>query len=211
MKWLHTTWLVFIIFSLFGFAQAQQPEQKSEQHLAQESALVQVNVSLELDGIERSLDATKDSLNQIGMALEKISTSDNLTEQQKQVLGHTLDNLDQLVLLSRQSMEQLPSAFNQTSQKLVTTSQYFMDDLQHKVIMIALVIGLLLIIALVAIYWFVLRPLQHGLVNATTNITAMAKAIQITAQALESSTAQQHVIMQQLNQQSSLPPKDNAE
>ncbi|WP_279628045.1 hypothetical protein [Vibrio rhodolitus] len=39
----------------------------------------------------------------------------------------------------------------------------------------------------------------------------LAKAIQITAQALESSTTQQQVIMQQLNQQSSLPPKDNAE
>nr|WP_228481361.1 hypothetical protein [Vibrio fluminensis] len=173
--------------------------------------MVNINVSLELDGIERSLDATKDSLDQIGLALEKISSSDNLTDQQKQVLGHTLDNLDQLVLLSRESIEQLPTAFNQTSAKMISTSQNFMDDLQTKVIIVAVAIGLLLVVALAAIYWFVLRPLQQGLVKATTNISSMAKAIQVTAQALESSTAQQQVIMQQLNQQSNRPPRASTE
>ncbi len=207
MKWQRIAWLlVLILSSSICRAQTDQPSIDTPSE-----PLVNINVSLELDGIERSLDATKDSLDQIGLALEKISSSDNLTDQQKQVLGHTLDNLDQLVLLSRESIEQLPTAFNQTSAKMISTSQNFMDDLQTKVIIVAVAIGLLLVVALAAIYWFVLRPLQQGLVKATTNISSMAKAIQVTAQALESSTAQQQVIMQQLNQQSNRPPRASTE
>lgn len=173
---------------------------ETEKGRAREGSLVNINMSLELDGIERSLDATKQSLDHIASALDRISHSEHLTAEQQQVLNRTLDNLDQLVLLSRDSVAVLPQAFNQTSTKLVTTSQHFLDDIQFKLLIIISAIAALLVVALAAIYWFVLRPLQHTLVTATSNVSSMAKAIQVTAQALESSTQQQQEIMGQLNQ-----------
>ena len=49
-------------------------------------AFINVNMSLELDGIEKALVNTNQSLEHIGDALDKIARSDNLTPEQKATL-----------------------------------------------------------------------------------------------------------------------------
>ncbi|KII76452.1 hypothetical protein [Vibrio renipiscarius] len=194
---MHRQWWLAIVVMLPVLVWAETGQEGGDEPAGQ--ALVQINMSLELEGIERSIDATKQSLDSIGEALQRISHSDTLTDEQKEVLGHTLNNLDQLTLLSQQSMAKLPQAFNQTSDKLVTTSQHFLDDIQLKLLLIVGAIAVILLAALAGLYWFVVRPLQATLITASGNVSSMAKAIQITAQALENSTNKQQEIMQKLD------------
>ncbi|KJY82916.1 membrane protein [Vibrio galatheae] len=186
-------WMLGVLVTLWTcLAIAETPQQ------AQESAFIHVNMSLELDGIENALQDTRHSLDQIGGALDRIAQSDNLTPQQQSLLGDTIDNLNQLVHLSKDSLNSLPNAFEQSKQAISTQSQLFLDDLRLKVLITIGAIGLVVVLIIAAIAWFILRPMQSSLVSVTQNISSMARAIKVTAQALDSISSQQHEIAQRL-------------
>ncbi|MGC9458807.1 hypothetical protein ACP45E_03295, partial [Vibrio genomosp. F10 str. 9ZD137] len=48
------------------------------------------------------------------------------------------------------------------------------------------------------IYWLLLRPLQSTVLSATTNVSQMAQALQVTAKAVEACTEKQQSIADQL-------------
>ncbi|MDN3685325.1 hypothetical protein QW180_23945 [Vibrio sinaloensis] len=114
-------WLLAVIFAMVGgLALAETVEEPKE------NAFVNINMTLELDGVERALQDTRQSLDHIGGALDQIAQSENLTPEQQHLLGDTIKkNLNQLVHLSRDSVESLPSAFEQSKQAVTTESRRF--------------------------------------------------------------------------------------
>ena len=183
---------IFALVSCFAVA---QPSDDGEV-----DAFINVNMSLELDGIEKALGNTNQSLENIGDALDKIAHSENLTPEQQGVLKQTVESLNQLVDVSKQSVESLPSAFQQSKQAIAAQSRIFLDDLQFKVLLTISVIGLVVILIIAAIGWCILRPMQSSLVKASQNMASMAGAIKTTASALDSISLQQHEIAQRLEQ-----------
>ena len=149
MKIWMTLGLALISLNAFG----QQPPES-------DSAFIDVNVTLELDGIEKSIDQTRTSLDNIAGALDGIAHSDNLTEQQKQTLSETISNLNQLVSISRDSVASFPAAIQHSQQVVSEKSQRFFDDLQFKIVLIVALVGVILIAVIGAVYWLLLRPLQ---------------------------------------------------
>ncbi|MBU2897294.1 hypothetical protein [Vibrio hepatarius] len=188
MKW--TLVLIFALVSCFAAAQPVDDDKAD--------AFINVNMTLELDGIEKALDNTNQSLENIGDALDKIAHSENLTPEQQGVLKQTVESLNQLVDASKQSVESLPSAFQQSKQAIAGQSRLFLDDLQFKVLLTISVIGLLVILIIAAIGWCILRPMQSSLVKASQNMASMAGAIKTTASALDSISLQQHDIAERL-------------
>ena len=106
-----------------------------------------------------------------------------------------MTGLSQLVDMSKQSVESLPSAFQQS---IAAQSRIFLDDLQFKILMTISAIGLVIILIIAAIGWCILRPMQASLVQATQNMSSMAEAIKTTASALDSISLQQHDIAERL-------------
>ncbi|NOH78411.1 hypothetical protein F0231_01500 [Vibrio sp. RE86] len=159
---------------------------------------VNVNMTLELGGIEQAIQDTRQSLDTIGSALSDISKSENLSPEQQALLGDTINNLNQLVVLSKQSVEALPHTFEQSKQALDTNSQRFLDDLRFQALLIIAAVGVVIIAIIGAIFWFVLKPMQSTLVDTTKNISSMASAIKSTAEALDAVSKQQHEIAQRL-------------
>lgn len=184
-------WIIGLGLSLWvSFVWAEQ---------AQESdPFVSVNMTLELGGIEQAIQDTRQSLDTIGSALSDISKSENLSPEQQTILGDTINNLNQLVVLSKQSVEALPQTFEQSKQALDTNSQRFLDDLRFKALLIIAAVGVVIIAIIGAIFWFVLKPMQSTLVDTTKNISSMASAIKSTAEALDAVSKQQHEIAQRL-------------
>ena len=184
-------WIVSIGLSLWvGLAFAEQPQETDP--------FVSVNMTLELGGIEQAIQDTRQSLDTIGSALSDISKSENLSSEQQAILGDTIDNLNQLVVLSKQSVETLPKTFEQSKQALDTNSQRFLDDLRFQALLIIAAVGVVIIAIIGAIFWFVLRPMQSTLVETTKNISSMAGAIKSTAEALDAISNQQQDIAQRL-------------
>ena len=165
---------------------------------ARENAFINVNMTLELDGIEGAIQDTRQSLDQVGVALNSIAQSGNLNDEQQQLLADTVDNLNQLVVLSKQSVAAMPGAFEHSRQTVATESERFLNDLRSQILLVIGVIGLVIVLVIAAIAWLILRPMQETLVRATQNISSMAGAIKTTAQALDSISNQQQEIAKRL-------------
>ncbi|WP_391091658.1 hypothetical protein [Vibrio sp. NH-UV-68] len=191
MKWI---WAIAIsVFSFNGYAQMDELAPQSE-------AFFKINMTLELDGVERAIDDTRHSLDQVGVALNKIAANESLTPAQQKQLDHTVDNLNQLVVLSRRSVESLPQAYQDSKQVLARSSERFLSDVRQQILLVVSLIGVIIIAIIVVIAWFILRPIQHTLTKTTRNLSSMADAIKTTAQALESISNQQQQLATQLEQ-----------
>jgi|GEM_PF-1604612 len=188
MKW--TLGIVFALWSCLTFAETAEAENNE--------AFININMALELDGIESAIHDTRQSLDHIGLALNNIAQSNNLNEEQQQLLSDTVDNLNQLVVLSKQSVASMPDAFEHSRQAVAVESKRFLNDLRTQVLLVISVIGLVIVLIIAAIAWLILRPMQSTLVRATQNISSMAGAIKTTAQALDSISSQQQDIAKRL-------------
>lgn len=191
MKWIAA--VIMMLVTGIGHAQVDESLTTTEPFFT-------LNMTLELDGVERALDDTRHSLDQIGHALNNIAEGDNLTSAQQQQLDQTIDNLNQLVVLSKRSVESLPQAYQDSKQVLATNSERFLSELRQQVLLVVSLVGAILIAILVAIAWFILRPVQQAVTKTTGNLSSMAEAIKTTAQALEAISSQQQQLATQLEQ-----------
>ncbi|MGF1697259.1 hypothetical protein L4C54_16445 [Vibrio lamellibrachiae] len=163
------------------------------------NSFIQVNISLDLQGIEESIDMTSQSLNSLAESLNAIAESPDLTPTQQENIESTINNVNQLIDVSTRSLEQLPVAFSQSKQVVGDKTQRFLDDVKFKLILILSVMVLALLAIIGCIYWLLLRPLQSTVLSATHNVSQMAQALQVTAKAVEVCTEKQHEISQQMS------------
>ncbi|PMO63159.1 GTP-binding protein [Vibrio breoganii] len=161
----------------------------------QPQPLINVDMTLDLDGMEQYAEQATQSLESISDSLQAIVDNPNLSDDQKQALDKTINSVNQLTLSTTQTLRGLPDALEQSRVAFKQTSQTLMDDLQFKLIVVLCAIVLVIVLALVAIYLLILKPMQQTLVRATGNISSMAQSIQITAEALKVSTEKQQQIM----------------
>ncbi|RTZ18120.1 hypothetical protein EJ063_04855 [Vibrio aquaticus] len=186
MKWILAAYLIATTVGVHA------------EQIEHEPSFVTVNMTLEVDGIEQAIHDTRQSLDTIGSALGDIAESDSLSLEQQERLAETIENLNQVVTLSKESVAGLPEAFQQSKQILQTNSQQFLHDLKVQILVVVALIGVVIIAIIAAIFWFVLRPMQSTLVETTHNISSMAGAIKTTAQALEAISDQQQAISERL-------------
>ncbi|MFA0628465.1 GTP-binding protein [Vibrio sp. 10N.222.49.A3] len=180
--------IALILISFSGVAsEAEQPKT--------EAALVNVDMTLDLDGMEKYAKDASESLEVISQSLQAIVNNPNLSNDQQQALNQTVESLNQLASSTKTSLNQLPQVLDQSRLAFKKTSQLLLDDIQTKIIIALAAVIAVIVIALTAIYLLILKPMQQTLVEATNNISSMAQSIQITAEALKYSTEKQQEIM----------------
>ncbi|MFA0608435.1 GTP-binding protein [Vibrio sp. 10N.222.49.B4] len=180
--------IALILISFSGVAsEAEQPKT--------EAALVNVDMTLDLDGMEKYAKDASESLEVISQSLQAIVNNPNLSNDQQQALNQTVESINQLASSTKTSLNQLPQVLDQSRLAFKKTSQLLLDDIQTKIIIALAAVITVIVIALTAIYLLILKPMQQTLVEATNNISSMAQSIQITAEALKYSTEKQQEIM----------------
>ena len=137
-------------------------------------------------------------------SLELIAKNRNLTPEQQEHIYQTIENINNLVDISSNSLRTLPTFLKQSKETLSESSSQFFDDLTFKVILLLSLVVLALVAIIACFYWFILRPLQNTLLQATTNISTMAKAIENSALSLEMTNKNHDNILHLLSQE-----KDN--
>ncbi|MEZ9145752.1 MULTISPECIES: GTP-binding protein [unclassified Vibrio] len=180
--------IALMLVSLTGFA--SEAEQEQEQ-----APLINVDMTLDLDGMEKYAQDASESLEVISQSLQAIVNNPNLSDDQQQALNQTVESINKLASSTKTSLNQLPQALDQSRLAFKQTSQMLLDDIQTKIIIALAAVIAVIIIALTAIYLLILKPMQQTLVKATNNISSMAQSIQITAEALKYSTEKQQKIM----------------
>lgn len=180
--------LILVCITFATWAEERVAEQNQQ-------PLINVDMTLDLDGMEQYAEQATQSLESISDSLQAIVDNPNLSDDQKQALDKTINSVNQLTLSTTQTLRGLPGALEQSRVAFKQTSQTLMDDLQFKLIVVLCAIVVVIVLALVAIYLLILKPMQQTLVRATGNISSMAQSIQITAEALKVSTEKQQQIM----------------
>ncbi|MEZ8267155.1 GTP-binding protein [Vibrio cyclitrophicus] len=181
--------IALMLVSLTGLA-SEAEQTKTE------TALVNVDMTLDLDGMEKYAQEASESLEVISQSLQAIVNNPNLSEDQQQALNQTVESINKLASSTKTSLNQLPQALDQSRLAFKKTSQMLLDDIQTKIIIALVAVVAVIVIALTAIYLLILKPMQQTLVKATHNISSMAQSIQITAEALKYSTEKQQEIME---------------
>ncbi|GAB7219942.1 GTP-binding protein [Vibrio comitans] len=182
--------ITFVLLCISSIALAAESMESEPQR-----PLINVEMTFDFDGMEQYAQQATQSLESISDSLKAIVDNPNLSDDQKQALDKTINSVNELTLTTSQSLRGLPNTLEQSRVAFQKTSQTLMDDAQIKLIAALSVIVLVIVLSLLAIYWFILKPMQQTLVRATSNISAMAHSIQITAEALKVSTEKQQIIM----------------
>lgn len=189
--------LLLSMLSSVSFANTEISESNSP-------PLITINAMVDIKGIEQSAEEGAKAMHKMASSLELIAQNRNLTPEQQQNIHTTIKNINNLVDVSSNSLQSLPTFLKESKETLSTTSTQFFDDLTFKVILLLAIVVLALVAIIVCFYCFILRPLQNTLLQATTNISTMAKAIENSALSLEMTNKNHDHILQLLSQE-----KDN--
>ena len=147
--------------------------------------LVQMDVTVEMAAIERSVEQVSRSFAQMATALEQIAATGELTAPQQEQLDRIMGNLDQVLDTTRRSVDALPEAVQRTRETVRTNTDQLLSDLKFWFFVVAGVITVVLALVLAAFYWFTLRPLSRTELQAVGHISGMAQAMANTAETLE--------------------------
>lgn len=169
-----------------------------------EQPLVNISMMLDLDGIEQSINRSSVAIDNLATSLTLLSKNESLNEEQRQVLVDTMDNINELTEMSKSSLAALPGALEQSQNSIANSTKKFAYDVRFNVLLLLALLVLSIVLALVAAYWLLLRPMQGTILHATRNVSKMASAIHKTAESLETTTENQKIITQHLNESESL-------
>lgn len=179
-------------------ATAQPSDDETEQ------PLVNISMMLDLDGIEQSINRSSVAIDNLATSLTLLSQNESLNEEQRQVLVDTMDNINELTEMSKSSLAALPGALEQSQNSIANSTKKFAYDVRFNVLLLLALLVLSIVLALVAAYWLLLRPMQGTILHATRNVSKMASAIHKTAESLETTTENQKIITQHLHEAESI-------
>lgn len=152
---------------------------------ADQTPLVTVNMSVNMDSIDDSLRGISESFTQIAESLDQLAKGERLEPEQTQQLESIITNVDYLVTATRDSVEALPVAVQRSREALGANVEQIVGDIKFWFFVAVAAIIVVLVIALASFYWFVLRPLQSTVLEAVGNISGMARAMENTSKSLE--------------------------
>ena len=147
--------------------------------------LINLDVVVDTDGITDAILMTNKSMLQVVEVLEDIADNQELTPEQAEAMLSTTQNINQLAIASVQIVDALPEVIASTKQSLVQNSQVFLYDLKIDILIMLVTVVIALVVVIACLYWFIIKPMQSTVINATTNVVSMANSIQITAQSLQ--------------------------
>lgn len=134
--------IALMLVSLTGFASEAEQEQ---------APLINVDMTLDLDGMEKYAQDASESLEVISQSLQAIVNNPNLSEDQQQALNQTVESINKLASSTKTSLNQLPQALDQSRLAFKKTSQMLLDDIQTKIIIALAAVIAVIVIALTAI------------------------------------------------------------
>lgn len=183
----------YILTLLFCLASIQVLA--AEQTGAEPAPLVHVDVIVELDAINQALTSTSESLEEISESFVIIAEGGQLGEEQQQQLVTIMDNMNQLVAVTRESVDAMPALVERSRTSLVSQGNRFMGDLKFWIVLILVVVILALAVAAFSFYHFVIRPVHNTLQQLGADFSNITKSMENTSESLEISNKNQNELI----------------
>jgi hypothetical protein len=192
MKILHLFLLIplFVLnISTMAFANDRVDENK-------QSSFVDLKVGIELTRLEESAQSMAVSMDEASKALQALASQPDFTEQQKEQISKTFKKVELLAHSFQQSVDKLPEAVSQSTPPIMNAINSLFSHIQVTIIIALISLILLLVAALIAVYYWVIKPFSKLLTQTTRRIDDMAIALKVTAEIVDKSSDSQLAILQ---------------
>lgn len=165
------------------------------------STTPQLNMQLNVEviGIEQAASQAAQALDSIAESIDQLATNPELSPQQQQHFEDTLLAVEQLSTQLNSSLQQLPNTVSESTQPIVDLADDLSNKIQQWVLIILAALVILIIVALLAIYFSVLAPTSRAVITATSQLNQLASSLKITAQLVEQTSAQNQALLMRLN------------
>lgn len=166
-----------------------------QEGVQQEKPYVSVNVGVEINGLEQATQQAAQGLVLIGESLDKIASGQELTPEQSARVQQALTRVDELGESLNLTVGQLPGTVEKSIAPIVEAGNELSS--QIKLIVILTSVGLVIIIlaALVAIYYFALMPTIRAITETVSLLKELASTLKTTAEIVEQSSEQNQQIL----------------
>ena len=191
MKVKQIALLLFLFFTASIFATEQT-------NAIENQALVEIKIGIELSKLESSAMKIEQSVKLASLALQEMAKDPNISDQQQAKVIATLEHIDVLSKTLQTTIKEIPTTITQSAPPILSAVNSLFSNIQLTVLLVLIAIFVLLLGAVIAIYYWILKPTSSMLLKTTAKVDNMATALQTTANIVEKTTQQQLLILNSL-------------
>lgn len=199
---LTTVWVLTLNLTLFSqaafadssneFVSSSKAEAKTHEH----TAYVSMNVGVEINGLETAALQAAEGLELIGESLRNIADHPELSPERQKQIEHSLSRVNQLSQSLTATIEQLPTTVEKSIAPVVKVSNQLSAKIRQIIIIASITLILIILIALVAVYHFVLVPSTQAVIKTTKLLGELAEALETTANTVDITSKRNLQIME---------------
>lgn len=158
-------------------------------------ALVDIKIGVELSKLEQSAENIDRSIKQASEALQEMAKHPNISPEQQAQIIQTFENIEQLSTTFQDTIKEIPATITKSTPPILTAVDNLFANIQLTIILSLIAILVILICALIALYFWILKPTSLMLLKTTSKVDNMAIALQTTAEIVDKTTQQQLLIL----------------
>ena len=170
---------------------------------------VNMNVGIEVSGLQQAAEQAAHGLVLIGESLEEIANNQELSPEQRVRVEEALKSVDRMGQNLNASLDKLPVTVERSIAPMVTAGKDLGDEIKLIMILLAVLLILIILAALLAIYYFVLAPATRAIVQTTGLLNDLASTLETTARIVESSSNQNIQILERMDKLGDRIGKEN--
>lgn len=194
--------LPFLLFVVSGSSTnlhaGQSLDGGSEQQSLSQSSYITVNIGVELDGLEKAAQEAAEGIILIAGSLNTLASNPELTSEQSARISQVLSQVDGLSEVLSSTVDQMPETMKKSLSPLVEAGERLSGEIKLVVIISAIAIVLIILVALIMAYYFVLAPGTKAVIRTTGLLDELAKTLEKTAEIVETSSKQNLMVVDKL-------------
>ena len=191
--------LCFVSGGAVNVHAAQSLNSESEQHSYSQSSYITVNIGVELDGLEKAAQEAAEGVVLIGDSLNTLASNPELTSEQSARISQVLSQVDRLSEGLSVTVDQIPDTMEKSLSPIVEAGKNLSSEIKLIVVMSAIAIVLIILVALVMAYYFVLAPGTKAVIRTTSLLDELASTLEKTAEIVETSSKQNLTVIDKLH------------
>jgi hypothetical protein len=160
-----------------------------------EQPLIDIKIGIELSKLETSANNIDQSIKQASEALQEMAKPPNISPEQQAQIMQTFENIEQLSTTFQDTIKEIPATITKSTPPILTAVDNLFANIQLTIIVSLMAILVILISALIALYFWILKPTSLMLLKTISKVDNMAIALQTTAEIVDKTTQQQLLIL----------------
>jgi len=194
--------LSFLLFFISGGAThlhaGQSLNSESVQEAHAQSSYITVNIGVELGGLEKAAEEAAQGIILIGDSLNTLASNPELTPEQSARINQVLSQVDRLSEGLSSTVDQIPRTMEKSLSPVVELGERVSSEIKLIVVVSAIAIVLVIFVALVMAYCFVLAPGTKAVIRTTSLLDELASTLEKTAEIVETSSKQNLAVIDKL-------------